>query len=169
MREWHLHHNGKKEAVKRRTQVVVSNRSSSADIFTALFRAFAPSTVQPRERESPGPPAAPRPGPGLASRPLRGCAPALICAPARARLPRTYNFTRGSYFSYDITHARLACLGVGGCLPSGWPPPSCVCGMCCCEAPLARSCRCPPPRSIGDGGPLTPPAILGVPAALFSV
>ena len=69
--------------------------------------------------------------------------------------------------SYDITHARLVCWGVRGCLPGRWPPLSCVCGICCCEAPRT-SCRCPPPRSSGDGGPLPPAANPGAPAALFS-
>ena len=70
-------------------------------------------------------------------------------------------------FPYDITHARLVCWGVGGCLPGRWPPLSCVCGICCCEAPRT-SCRCPPPRSSGDGGPFPPPANPGATAALFS-
>ena len=71
------------------------------------------------------------------------------------------------FFPYDITHARLVCWGVGGCLPGRWPPLSCVCGICCCEAPRT-SCRCPPPRSSGDGGPFPPPANPGATAALFS-
>ena len=61
---------------------------------------------------------------------------------------------------YDITHARLVCLGlgVGGCLLSRLPP----------LAPLARSCRCPPARCSGDGAALGPPAAPGAPAALLT-
>ena len=106
--------------------------------------------------------------PCLANDPRRTVALALALAGSSCYFPLFFSHGRKDTIRtlergcnahpYDITHARLA--GLGGCLPSRWPPLNCFCGMCCCGAP--------PPRSIGDGRPLSPPAAPGAPAAFSS-